>query len=323
MSPWLVLPLSLAALYFGAEWLVKGAARIAAALGVRPLVIGLTVVAFGTSAPEVFVSAVASWQGQPETALGNVLGSNIANSGLILALATLIRPMKVDMSLLRREAPVLLAASFGLWGVACTGAYTRWMGVLMLAAMATFVWASLRWAKSEPPAIEKEFAEFEKEQFDIETRRPPKFAIAPQAAWIVAGLALLLVGGHFLVESAVALARQFGVSELVIAMTLVSVGTSVPELATSFIAAVRGEADISIGNIIGSNIFNLLAVLGIAATIRPIPVAPAVRDFEFLWMVGFMVATAVVLRTFHRVTRVEAALLLAGYGVFVAMVVAR
>jgi cation:H+ antiporter len=321
MSPWLILPLSLAALYFGAEWLVKGSARIAAALGVRPLVIGLTVVAFGTSAPEVFVSAVASWQGQPETALGNVLGSNVANSGLILALAALIRPMKVDLSLLRREGPLLIAVSVALWGVAYTGEYTRWMGGLMLAAMAAFVWASLRWAKSEPPRIEKEFAEFEEEQFDIETRRAAKFRIVPQTGWIVAGLALLLAGGHFLVGSAVALARQFGVSELFIAITLVSVGTSVPELATSMIAAVRGEADISIGNIIGSNIFNLLGVLGVAATVRPIPVAASVRDFEFLWMIGFMVATVIVLRTYHRVTRVEAALLLTGYGVFLAMVV--
>jgi cation:H+ antiporter len=301
-----------AALYFGAEWLVRGAARLASALGVRPLVIGLTVVGFGTSAPELVVSAVASWRGQPDTALGNVVGSSIANPGLILALAALISPMKTDLGLLRREGPLMVAVTMVFVALAWTGSYTRWEGALMLAGLVAFVWLSLRWSREEPAAIEAEFAQFEQEQNLVAQK-----AGAQQAGWIVAGIATLVLGGNLLVTSAAGLARRFGISELVIAATLVAVGTSLPELATSIIAALRREADISMGNIVGSNIFNLLGVLGLSAAINPIPVRAQVRDFEMVWMLAFAVATFLILRTGHRITRAEGAALLAGYAAFV------
>jgi cation:H+ antiporter len=300
------------ALYFGAEWLVRGAARLASALGVSPLVIGLTVVGFGTSTPEVVVSALASWRGQPDTALGNVVGSNIANPGLILALAALIQPMKTNLGLLRREGPLMVAVTLGFCALAWTGEYTRWQGALMLLGLAAFVWLSLRWSREEPPAIEAEFAQFEEEQKLL----APGFRLQ-QIGWIALGMVTLVAGGQALVTGAVSLARRFSIPEMVIAATLVAVGTSLPELATSIIAALRREADISVGNIVGSNLFNLLGVLGLSAAIRPIPIRPAVRDFEMVWMLAFAVATFLVLRTGHRITRAEGGLLLAAYAAFV------
>lgn len=301
-----------AALYFGAEWLVRGAARLASALGVRPLVIGLTVVAFGTSTPELVVSAVASFRGQPDTALGNVVGSNIANPGLILAVAALINPMKTDLGLLRREGPLMVAVTMAFVALAWTGTYTRGQGALMLLGLMAFVWLSLRWSREEPAAIEAEFAQFEKDQ-----QMTAKKVRARQFGYIALGIATLVVGGNLLVTSAVGLARQLGISEMVIAATLIAVGTSLPELATSIIAAMRGEADIAVGNIVGSNIFNLLGVLGLSATINPIPVRPQVRDFEMVWMLGFAVATFIILRTGQRITRAEGVALLAGYAAFI------
>jgi cation:H+ antiporter len=302
----------LALLYFGAEWLVRGASRLAFMLGMRPLVIGLTVVGFGTSMPEVVVSGLASWRGQSEVALGNVLGSNIANSGLILAIAALITPLKSDLGLLRREGPLMVAVSLAAYALAWTGAIARWHGVVMLALLAAFVWLALRWARAEPPAIEAEFEEFEQQRHLLDRGH-----LWRQMGFVVAGLVLLVAGGHLLVTGAVALAQRLSVPEMVIAATLVAVGTSLPELATSVVAAIRKQMDISVGNIIGSNIFNLLGVLGISAAIRPLPVAAAARDFEFLWMLGFAAATALVLRTGQRISRLEGVLLLAAYAAFV------
>jgi len=321
MLDWLLLLIGLALLAGGAEALVRGASRLAASLGVRPLVIGLTVVGFGTSTPEVVVSALASAQGEPAIALGNVLGSNIANTGLILAIAALIVPMRCDLALLRREAPIMVLVSLLVWMQAWNGAVTRVQGVLMLVTLGVFVWVSLRWAKSEAPAIEAEFKEFEVDrgwlpEDSVQSARRLRRTRMQHAIWITAGIVLLVAGGHLLVESATALARRFGISELVIATTLIAVGTSLPELATSVVAALRREADISVGNIIGSNIFNLLGVLGLSAAIRPVPVPSAVRDFEVLWVVAFAAGTAVVLRTGHKITRVEGASLLVGYAVF-------
>jgi len=321
MPDWLLLLIGLGLLVGGAEALVRGASRLAASLGVRPLVIGLTVVGFGTSTPEVVVSALASAQGEPAIALGNVLGSNIANSGLILAIAALILPMRCDLVLLRREAPIMLLVSLLVWMQAWTGSVTRLQGLLMLATLGVFVWVSLRWARAEAPAIEAEFKEFEVDRGWLpedfaRSKRKLRRTRMQHAMWITVGIVLLVAGGHLLVESATALAHRFGVPDIVIAATLIAVGTSLPELATSVVAALRREADISVGNIIGSNIFNLLGVLGLSAAIRPVLVPPAVRDFELLWVVAFAAATALVLRTGHKITRIEGGVLLAAYAVF-------
>jgi cation:H+ antiporter len=322
MLDWLLLLTGFALLAGGAEALVRGASRLAASLGVRPLIIGLTVVGFGTSTPEMVVSALASASGEPAIALGNVVGSNIANSGLILAIAALILPMRCDMQLLRRDAPIMIAVTMLALALSWTGRIARLEGLLMLAGLAAFVWLTLRWARSEPPRIEAEFAAFEHDrgwlpEDTAANRRRLRRERLTHCVWIALGIALLVGGGHLLVESATALARRFGLSDAVIAATLVAVGTSLPELATSVVAALRREADISVGNIIGSNIFNLLGVLGLAAVIRPVPVPAAVRDFDLLWMAAFAAATALILRTGHRVTRLEGAALLAAYALFV------
>ena len=301
----------LAALYLGAEWLVRGAARLAASLGVRPLVIGITVVGFATSMPEVVVSTLAAFRGQTDTALGNIIGSSIANPGLILGIAALLSPLRSDLGLLKREGPVMVGVTVLVWGLAWTGVYTRWQGALLLAGLMVFLWFSLRWARREPPAVEAEF-----ERLEARRRLLLQEPRARQVRLIVVGLVLLGVGGHLLVTSALALARRFGISEMVIAASLVAVGTSLPELATSIVAAARRQTDISVGNIIGSNIFNLLGVLGLSALVRPIPVSVSVRNFEMVWLLGFAAATLLVLRTGHRISRFEGAALLTAYAAF-------
>ncbi|MCL6481438.1 MAG: calcium/sodium antiporter [Firmicutes bacterium] len=299
---WLWTAVGLGALWVGAELLVRGAARLAVSFGLSPLFIGLTVVGFGTSTPEMVTSAVASVLGQPAVALGNVLGSNIANIGLILALAALIFPLRAALGLLRFEVPLMLLVSAAVYALAWTGGVGVWAGAVLLAALAGFVALALAWAQSEPEAIAAEYAAFEQQRGLL----TPGSRTA-QIVFILAGLALLVAG-------------RFGVSEAAIGATLVAVGTSLPELATTLVAAARRQADIAVGNIVGSNIFNLLGVLGLAAVLRPVPVPVAVRDFEFPWMLGFALAAVLVLRTGHRISRVEGAVLLAAYAVFLALI---
>jgi cation:H+ antiporter len=310
--------LGLVLLYFGAEWLVAGSARVAAHLGVRPLIVGLVIVGFGTSMPELVVSGLASLNGHSQTALGNVIGSNIANSGLILAIAALIRPMKSDLGLLRREGPFMVLLTAAFWALAWTGIYPRPVGFVSLAALAIFIFFTLRWAGQQQPNIEAEFREFEAAE-KIMASAP----LLPQVGRIIVGLALLVGGGGLLVNAAAAIARHFGVSEFVIAITVISVGTSVPELATSIVAALRGQGDIAIGNVIGSNIFNLLGVLGLSVAIHPIEISTSVHDFDMLWMLGFALLTIVFLHRGRRLTRWEGGALLASYIVFLISVLRR
>jgi cation:H+ antiporter len=313
-----LLPCSLLLLFLGAEWLVRGAASIAVHFGVTALVVGLVIVGFGTSMPEVVVSALASAHGHSDTALGNVIGSNIANSGLILAVATLIRPMKADLRLLRREGPFMILLTLLFWAISWSGGYNRVAGLAALTILAAFVLFTVRWARAERGKLQAEFAEFEEKE-----NITPAAPVWRNVALVVIGIAMLLSGGQLLVNAAVVIARHFGVSELVIAVTVISIGTSVPELATSIVAAVRGQGDISIGNVIGSNIFNLLGVLGISATIRPIPVSASVRGFDMVWLMVFALATFVFLRTGRRLARWEGGALLAAYAVYIGLVVRR
>ena len=314
----ILLVISLVLLYFGAEWLVSGAARIAAHLGVRPLIVGLVIVGFGTSTPELVVGGLASLHGHSQTALGNVLGSNIANSGLILAVASLIRPIKSDLGLLRREGPFMVLLTIAVWALAWTGGYSRVVGFASLASLAIFVLFTLRWAGQQQPKVEAEFVEFEKAE-RITTNAP----LLPQVEFVLCGLFLLIGGGELLVTVAVGIARHFDVSEHVIAVTVISIGTCVPELATSIVAALRGQGDITIGNVIGSNIFNLLGVLGLSVAIRPIEISAGVRDFDMLWMVGFAILTIGFLHRGRRLSRWDGGTLLAVYIVFLLSVVRR
>ena len=309
----LLLVIGVASLYFGAEWLVRGAARIASALRVSPLVIGLTVVAFGTSLPEMLACVVAAWQGATDIALGNVVGSNIANIGLILGLSAIMRPLAVSLKLLQREVPLMIAATLLLYGLAWMGVIGPFVGVALFVGLIAFTWLSLRAASAESRKVRREFERYKVDELNGGEQE----RLARDVALVIVGLIALVVGAKLLVDAAVQIARALGVSEFAIAVSMVAVGTSLPELATSIVAALRRENDVLVGNIVGSNIFNILGALGLAAIVHPIPVNPAFLGFEFLALVFFTLAMAWVLQRDRVVVRAEGIFLFVAYLVYI------
>jgi cation:H+ antiporter len=309
----------LVALYFGAEWLVRGAARLARALGISAIVIGLTIVAFGTSAPELVVTTLAALRGQPDVAVGNVVGSNVVNIALILGLSAAVSAVRVQPSIITREMPIMIAAAAALVGLGIDGSIGRIDAAILLAGFFAFLWYMMRIARrGEPtPALETEFEEFEREH----GHEPTPAGRTRDLLLIAGGLVGLVIGAELLVRSAVSFARAAGVSELVIGLTIVSIGTSLPELATSVVAAVRREADIAVGNVVGSNIFNVLAVLGIAPLIHPIAVHRSLYSLEMWVMLGLSLALPIICRTGLRIARIEGVLLVTGYLLFLWMLV--
>jgi cation:H+ antiporter len=274
----LFLVLGLAGLFLGGEALVRGAVGIAHRLAMPPLLIGLTVVGFGTSTPELLVSVDAALRGVPDIAIGNVVGSNIGNILLILGLSAVIWPIRVSGATLRRDCAVMVTAALALVPVFWLGVMGWPAGlVLVVALVAYLAWAYLQ--------------QGEKGADDVIASRP----IWQALLWVGVGLAALMLGARFLVDGAVAIARTAGVSEAFIGLTIVAIGTSLPELATSLIAALRRQSEIAIGNIVGSNIFNILGILGVTALITPIPVAPRFLTFDLPVMIAASVLLAVLL----------------------------
>lgn len=308
----------LAALYAGADWLVAGAARLARRFGTTPLVVGLTVVAFGSSAPELLVGVVASIGGRSEVVLGNVLGSNILNIALILGVAALVRPLKVGMRLLSREVPLMVAFSLLLVAMMLDGAIDRGDGLLLLIAFVAFLWFVLHAARGEAPEIAAEFL-----QFETKRRGRPVGSVWKEGGLVVLGMAGLTVGAQLLVMSSVFFAQILGVSEVVIGITVVAIGTSLPELATCVVAALRSESDIALGNAVGSNIFNLLSILGVSSLIRPIPVDRALLEFEIPAMVFFAVILVPLAWRGRSLGRASGGILLACYVLFTGMLAMR
>jgi cation:H+ antiporter len=299
----------------GAEVLVRGAAKLAAQFGIPPLIIGLTVVAFGTSAPETAVSVQAALNGSGDLAIGNVVGSNIANVLFILGLTALIAPLVVSRQLIRLDVPIMIGASLVVYALAWDGSLSKLDGALLFAgilAYTGFLIISSRRDKSAAAADD----EFSKE-FGLDEPAKP-YAWAINLGLIVAGLVLLVTGSNFLVEGAVTLARALGISELVIGLTVVAIGTSLPELATSVLAALKGERDIAVGNIVGSNIFNLLCVLGLASLVAPQPVSVAANAlaFDFPVMIAVAVACLPIFFAGYRINRWEGLLFLAYYAAY-------
>lgn len=288
----------LLALVFGGEWLVRGAVGVAARLAMPPMLIGLTVVGFGTSLPELLVSVDAAWRGLPDIALGNVVGSNIANILLIGGVAALLWPIKLRAGGkgLLRDCAVMLAAALLVWPLVASGDVGRMAGAALFLGLVTYLVVAFR---SSAPQEAPEVA------------APPLGLLLVQ---LVAGLALLILGARFLVEGAVSLARGYGVSEAFIGLTIVAVGTSLPELVTSVVAALRRHSDIAVGNIIGSNIFNILGILGITSLVAPISAAPRFAGFDVPLMIAVTVVFAGLLLLFKGVSRLAGAALLAGYG---------
>jgi len=290
----------------GAELLVRGASRLAAALGIPPIVIGLTVVAFGTSAPELAVSLKSALSGQADIALGNVIGSNILNVLLILGASALIVPLVVHAQLVRLDVPLLIAASVAALLMALDGRIGRLEGLLLFAGAVAYTGFLIRQSRRENAAVQAEYAA----QY-----APRGASLLTNALLVLAGLGLLVAGSRLLVTAAVAFARSLGVSELIVGLTIVAAGTSLPEIATSILAAARGERDIAVGNVVGSNLFNILIVLGLTALVSPdgVAVAPGALDFDLPVMVAVAVACLPIFFTGHLIARWEGGLFLGYY----------
>lgn len=302
-------------LVWGADRFVLGAAGTARALGVSPLVVGLTIVGFGTAAPEILVSAMAAIAGNPALGIGNAIGSNITNIALILGTTALIAPLRVRRETLRRELPLLIAIMLASLVLLADDVLGRVDGILLLAGLAAFIAWLIRLARNSahPDPIVTEFA----------AEVPAALPLPHALAWLAAGLIVLLASSRMLVWGAVNLATAIGVSDLVIGLTVVAIGTSLPELAASVVAARRGEHDIAVGNVLGSNIFNLLAVMGLPGVIRPGSVPSAVLGRDFPIMIGLTLAFFLLAfgpgprdgKT-GKVSRLSGALLLAAFGAY-------
>jgi len=295
-------------LYFGAEWLVRASARLAASVGVSPIVLGLTVVSMGTSAPELVVSLVAAVGGNGDLAIGNVLGSNMANIGLVLGVSAIVKPLKVSGRVVTREVPMMLVITGLLFPVMWDLRISRPEGLVLLAVLAVYLRFVFRTAKDEEEEVLGEYAEFAKQAVGL-----TPWAAARDLLLIGLGISGLVLGAFAIRESAVALAEALGLSELVIGLTLVSVGTSLPELATSLVAAVRGEADIAVGNVIGSNVFNIAAILGVTATVAPLSVNAQILSVEFPAVMILSVLLVPLVRAQLTIRRFEGVILLLSY----------
>jgi cation:H+ antiporter len=307
----------------GAELLVRGASRLAAAGGISPLVVGLTVVAFGTSAPELAVTLGAAYTGEADIAVGNVVGSNIANILLVLGLSAAVAPLAVAARLVRLEVPLMIGASVLVLVLALDGRVGRLDGLLLFAGLVVYLVFVVRQSRREEAAA----GETEAATAGLETVVPGlagnpssrrgggRWGGWPLDVLLALGLALLVVGARWLVAGAVAAAAALGVSELVIGLTIVAVGTSLPELATSVLASLRGERDIAVGNVIGSNLFNLLAVLGLGGALAPagLAVPRAAVTFDLPVMIAVAFACLPIFFTGHRIARGEGWLFLAYY----------
>ncbi len=299
----------LVGLFFGGNWLVKGAARLAQTLGVSPIVIGLTIVAYGTSTPELLVSLQAALGGNADISMGNVVGSNIANIGLILGVSALIFPMVVQLQFLRRDVPIMIGVSVLFLFLAQDGRIGSLDGLLFVTGIVAYTVFSYLMSKRDAPELIRQTQEF-----TLVIAKPTN-RLLNDLFLVAIGVAVLLFGSDRLVLGAANIATALGVPQVVIGVTLVAVGTSLPEFATSLIAAFKRESDIAIGNVVGSNIFNILAILGIVGLIAPINVNARLLQVDTFVMIGFAVALFVFCLN-RRISRREAALLLIAYAIF-------
>lgn len=320
----IALPLvgGLVLLVLGGELFVRGAVSIAERLGVSPLIIGLTLVGFGTSTPELVTSVQASLSGSPGVAVGNVVGSNIANILLILGISALIVPMAVGQGALRRDGVIGLAVACALAIVAVFGTLDRAVGGIFLIGLLAYI--AYAWREEQRAGPEDHTAAFDK-ALAFEEVHPPRVAAPAPSGWqpwavsgalALGGLVLVVLGGGLLVDAAVDLARGWGVSEAVIGLTIVAVGTSLPELVTSVVAAMRRHSDVALGNVLGSNIYNVLGIGGATALIAPTAVPAEIVRFDIWVMIAAAALVLVLGRTGWRIGRREGGLLLGGYAAY-------
>lgn len=295
----------------GAEALVKGASRLAVMVGLSPLVIGLTIVAYGTSAPEMAVSVMSSISGQPDIAMGNVVGSNIFNVLFILGISALVVPLVVAQQLIRLDVPIMIMVSVLGWVFARDGVISRVEGgILFAGAISYTLFLIFQSPKEQSVEVQEEYA-----KFGAGSKTKSLKSLISSLLYIAGGLALLVVGSRWLVDGAIAIARSFGISEVVIGLTIVAAGTSLPELATSVIASIRGERDIAVGNVVGSNIFNILAVLGLSGLVSPsgLPVSASILRFDIPVMTAVAIACLPIFFTGNLISRREGVLFIFYY----------
>ena len=311
MAPttFLLLVAGLVLLVMGAEFLVKGASRIAAVLRISPLIIGLTIVAYGTSAPEMFVSVMSGFSGQGDIAMGNVVGSNICNVLLILGLSALVTPLIVTKQIIRSDVPIMIGVSVLLLVFCLDGKLSRVDSLILFISGISYT-LSLIYKSSKQKTTQDEFTE----EYGFDGNVTSSLWLK-NIIFVVGGLALLVLGSRWLVDSAVTIATALGVNELLIGLTIVAIGTSLPELATSVVASFRGERDIAVGNVLGSNIFNILAVLGVSGTISPngIQVSKTLIQFDLPVAIAVAFACLPIFYSGQRIDRWEALLFLFYY----------
>ncbi|HKL52449.1 MAG TPA: calcium/sodium antiporter [Wenzhouxiangellaceae bacterium] len=303
----------LAFLIVGAEALVRGASRLAAVLGISPLIIGLTVVAFGTSSPELAVSVKSVFSDQASIAVGNVVGSNIFNVLFILGLSAMIVPLAVSQQLVRLDVPLMIALSILVLVLSLDENLSRANGLLLIAVLVAYFWFLIYQSRRQSAGATEEYSGGSGTERPAKNRR--KSDRVKDLGLVVGGLALLVLGSRWLVDGAVDFARYLGVSELVVGLTIVAAGTSLPEVVTSVVAAMRGERDIAVGNVVGSNLFNIMGVLGITSVIAPagMAVSPAVIGFDLPVMIAVTLACLPMFFTRGVISRQEGALLLGYY----------
>ena len=320
MTIFLLLLGGLALLVLGGELLVRGSVNVASRLGVSPLVIGLTLVGFGTSTPELVTSVQAALAGAPGIAYGNIVGSNIANILLILGVATLLLPITVESSTLKRDGAVMVAVAVVFAIIAATMPAGRLVGAVFVAALCAYIYTAFRQesrAGAEHGAVYDKSIAAQEADGGLVPAAAPKGSVILPLLMALGGLAVVVLGGKFFVDGAVALARTFDISETVIGLTIVALGTSMPELVTSVMAALRKQTDVAFGNIVGSNIYNVFGILGVTAMVKPIDVPPEIADFDIWVMLAATVLLFLVALSRWKITRLEGGVMLASYAAYV------
>ena len=317
MTDLIYLILGIIGLYFGAEWLVGGSSKLALKIGVSPLVIGLTVVALGTSAPELAVCLRLNLESRPDAALGNIVGSNICNILLILGFSSLIRPLRVHRQIIRKELPILLMVSFALIVMLINKEVASWEGFILCVGIVIYILFSFKGANNSG-----EFKVEGESSSEIDTVSSQGHNGIVLIALLLAGLILLVLGAFFFEKGGIGLAKAFGVSEAVIGLTLLAFGTSLPELATSIVACIKNEGDIIVGNAVGSSIFNVLAILGITALFKPLSVND-INLIDYSIMIGAVIFCWLFIYKKMELNRIKGVVFLGCYAAYITSILYR
>ena len=317
MTDLIYLILGIIGLYFGAEWLVGGSSKLALKIGVSPLVIGLTVVALGTSAPELAVCLRLNLESRPDAALGNIVGSNICNILLILGFSSLIRPLRVHWQIIRKELPILLMVSFALIVMLINKEVASWEGFILCVGIVIYILFSFKGANNSG-----EFKVEGESSSEIDTVSSQGYNGIVLIALLLAGLILLVLGAFFFEKGGIGLAKAFGVSEAVIGLTLLAFGTSLPELATSIVACMKNEGDIIVGNAVGSSIFNVLAILGITALFKPLSVND-INLMDYSIMIGAVIFCWLFIYKKMELNRIKGVVFLGCYAAYITSILYR